>query len=107
MGRDFDFEQLSNGEANRLVLALAWSFRDVWESTNQPINLLMIDELVDSGMDGQGMDSALEILKKMSRERNKKIMLISHKDELVSRVEQVLLVQKENGFSTIFDESST
>lgn len=43
----------------------------------------------------------------MSRERNKKIMLISHKDELVSRVEQVLLVQKENGFSTIFDESST
>jgi DNA repair exonuclease SbcCD ATPase subunit len=104
LGKDFDFEQLSNGEANRLVLALSWSFRDMWESMTHPLNLLMIDELVDSGMDSQGMDAALEILKKTARERGKNIFLISHKDELVSRVGKILLVQKENGFTTFLSD---
>jgi DNA repair exonuclease SbcCD ATPase subunit len=100
LGKEYDFAQLSNGEANRLVLALAWSFRDVWETMNKPLNLLMIDELVDSGMDPSGMDLALEILKKMSRERGKNIFLISHNDSLVSRVPRILLVQKENNFTS-------
>jgi DNA repair exonuclease SbcCD ATPase subunit len=104
LGKDFDFEQLSNGEANRLILALSWSFRDMWESMHQPLNLMMIDELVDSGMDSQGMDSALEILKQTARERGKNIFLISHKDELVSRVEKILLVQKENGFTSFLGD---
>lgn len=104
LGKDFDFEQLSNGEANRLVLALSWSFRDMWESMTHQMNLLMIDELVDSGMDSQGMDAALEILKKTARERGKNIFLISHKDELVSRVGKILLVQKENGFTTFLSD---
>jgi DNA repair exonuclease SbcCD ATPase subunit len=105
LGKDYDFEQLSNGESNRLVLALAWSFRDVWETMNRPLNLMIIDELVDSGMDSQGMDSALELLKKSARERNKNIFLISHKDELTSRVAKILLVQKENGFTTFVSDT--
>lgn len=104
LGKDFDFEQLSNGEANRLILALSWSFRDMWESMTHPMNLMMIDELVDSGMDSQGMDNALEILKQTARERGKNIFLISHKDELVSRVGKILLVQKENGFTTFLGD---
>lgn len=105
LGKDYDFEQLSNGEANRLVLALAWAFRDVWETMNNPLNLMIIDELVDSGMDSQGMDSALELLKKSARERGKNIFLISHKDELTSRVARILLVQKENGFTTFVTDT--
>lgn len=100
LGRDYDFDQLSNGESTRLVLSLAWAFRDVWESMNQHLNLMLIDELVDSGMDSQGMDNALDILKRSTRERPNNIFLISHKDELVSRVGKILLVQKENGFTT-------
>lgn len=107
LGKEYDFDQLSNGEANRLVLALAWAFRDVWESMNQQLNLVMIDELVDSGMDSQGMDSALDILKRSARERGKNIYLISHKDELVSRVGKTLLVQKENGFTTFVTDTET
>ena len=37
LGRDLDFDNLSRGERNRLILALSWSFRDVWENLYQPI----------------------------------------------------------------------
>jgi DNA repair exonuclease SbcCD ATPase subunit len=100
LGRDLDFDNLSRGERNRLILSLSWAFRDVWESLYKPINLLFIDEMIDSGMDTSGVENALGILKKMSRDRNKCIFLVSHKDELVGRVNNVLTVTKENGFTT-------
>jgi len=105
LGREYDFAQLSNGEQNRVVLALAWAFRDVWETMNKPMNLILIDELVDAGMDSKGMDLALEILKKNARDRGKNIFLISHKDELTSRVPRVLLVQYENNFTTYITDT--
>ena len=100
LGRDLDFDNLSRGERNRLILSLSWAFRDVWESLYQPINLLFIDELVDSGMDSSGVENALAILKKMSREHNKSIWLVSHKDELAGRVNNTLKVVKENGYTS-------
>ena len=99
LGRDLDFDNLSRGERNRLILSLSWAFRDVWESLYRPINLLFIDELIDSGMDASGVESALAVLKKMARERNKSIWLVSHKDELAGRVNNILKVIKENGFT--------
>ena len=48
LGQDLDFDNLSRGERNRLILSLSWSFRDMWENLYQPINLLFIDELIDS-----------------------------------------------------------
>ena len=94
-GRDLDFDNLSRGERNRLILGLSWSFRDIYESLNRPMNLMCIDELIDSGMDSMGVENALGILKKMHRESSKNIMLISHKEELVGRVNNVLTVVKE------------
>ena len=100
LGQDLDFDNLSRGERNRLILGLSFAFRDVWESLYQNINLLFIDELIDSGMDTAGVENSLSILKKMTRERDKNIYLISHKDELVGRVNNVLKVVKENGFTS-------
>lgn len=100
LGQDLDFDNLSRGERNRLILGLSWAFRDVWESLYQNINLLFVDELVDNGLDASGVENALAVLKKMSRERSKNIFLISHKDELVGRVNNVLKVIKENGFTS-------
>ena len=100
LGQDLDFDNLSRGERNRLILGLSFAFRDVWESLYQNINLLFIDELIDSGMDTAGVENSLSILKKMARERNKNIYLISHKDELIGRVNRVLRVVKENGFTS-------
>jgi len=91
---------LSRGERNRLILGLSFAFRDVWESLYQNINLLFIDELIDSGMDTAGVEGALSVLKKIAREREKNIFLISHKDELVGRVNTILKVVKENGFTS-------
>ncbi len=87
LGRDFDFEQLSRGEMNRVI------------------NLLFVDEYLDNGLDQQGSESALGILKRMASERAKSIFLISHKEDLISRVSKVLHVKKENGF-TKFDAAS-
>ena len=100
LGQEFDFDNLSRGERNRLILGLSWAFRDVFESLNNPLNLMFIDEMVDSGMDPNGVDSALGVLKKMGREQKKNIFLISHRDELVGRVNTILQVTKENGFTT-------
>ena len=100
LGQDLDFDNLSRGERNRLILGLSWAFRDVWESLYQNINLLFVDELIDNGLDASGVENALSVLKKMARERNKNIYLISHKDELIGRVNNVLKVIKENGFTS-------
>lgn len=105
LGRDFDFEQLSRGEMNRVILSTSWAFRDVWESLNQSVNLMFVDEMIDNGLDQQGSESALDLMKRMARERSKNIFLISHKDDLVGRVNKLLMVKKENSF-TRFDSEA-
>jgi len=100
LGQDLDFDNLSRGERNRLILSLSWAFRDVWENLYTSINLLFIDELVDSGMDASGVESSIAVLKRMTRERDKNVFLISHRDDLTSRVNHVLKVIKENGFTS-------
>jgi DNA repair exonuclease SbcCD ATPase subunit len=100
LGRELDFDNLSRGERNRLILSMSWAFRDVFESLYQPINVLFIDEMIDNGLDTQGVESALALLKQMSRERHKSIWLVSHRDELAGRVENILRVVKENGFTS-------
>jgi DNA repair exonuclease SbcCD ATPase subunit len=99
-GQDLDFDNLSRGERTRLILGLSWAFRDIFENTTHNINLVFVDELLDSGMDPQGLEGSIEVLKKMERERNKNIFVISHREELVQRVSNVLTVLKENQFTS-------
>ena len=105
LGKDYDFDNLSRGEKNRVILSLSWAFRDVWENLYSPINLLFVDEVIDSGMDDAGVENSLTILKSMAREQNKSVWLISHKNELISRVNTVLNVVKENGFTSFETQS--
>ena len=60
---------------------------------------------IRDSMDTAGVESAIGILKKMSRERSKNIYLISHKDELSSRVNNILKVIKENGFTSYANDT--
>jgi len=107
LGRDLDFDNLSRGERNRLILSMSWAFRDVWESLYSPINLLFIDELIDSGLDSSGVENALALLKQISRERHKSVWLVSHRDELIGRVSNILKVVKENGFTAYSTDLDT
>jgi DNA repair exonuclease SbcCD ATPase subunit len=100
LGRELDFDNLSRGERNRLILGLSFAFRDVWESLYHPVNTLFIDELIDSGLDTMGVENSIAILKDMSRKRNKSIWLVSHREELAGRVPSVLKVVKEGGFTS-------
>ena len=100
LGRELDFDNLSRGERNRLILGLSFAFRDVWENLYSPINTLFIDELIDSGLDTIGVENSIAILKDMSRRRHKSIWLVSHREELAGRVPNVLKVVKENGFTS-------
>lgn len=99
LGRDLDFGNLSRGERNRLILSLNWSFRDVWESLYQRINLIFHDEILDNGLDAAGVENALHILKEMNRTSKRDVWIVSHREELTSRVNNVFKVQKLNGFT--------
>jgi DNA repair exonuclease SbcCD ATPase subunit len=99
LGQDLDFHNLSRGEMNRVIISLSLAFRDVWESLYQKINLLFVDELLDNGLDANGIECALSILKSKARQSDSSIWLISHKEELIGRVDNILRVYKENGFT--------
>jgi len=100
LGRELDFDNLSRGERTRLILSLSWAFRDVFESMFSHINLLFVDELIDSGLDTDGVESSIHIMKGMARDRGKSVWLVSHREELISRVHNTMMVRKENGFTT-------
>jgi hypothetical protein len=100
LGRDLDFDNLSRGERTRLIIGLSFAFRDVWESLYAPINVLFVDELIDNGLDTAGVESSIALLKDMTRRRSKSIWLVSHRDELSSRVSSILRVVKEGGYSS-------
>jgi len=107
LGRELDFDNLSRGERNRLILSMSWAFRDVFESLYQAINIMFIDEMIDSGLDTAGVENALGLLKHTSRERNKSVWLVSHRDELTNRVENILRVVKEGGFTSYHADAET
>jgi len=99
-GRDLDYGNLSRGESNRLILALSFAFRDIWESIYSPINIVCVDELIDSGLDIVGVENALAMLKDMTHTRGKSCWLISHREELAGRVQHIVKAVKQNGFGS-------
>ena len=106
LGREISYGNLSRGESSRVILALSMSFRDVFEGLYQPINVLFVDEILDSGMDMIGTDNAINMFKDMSINRNKSIWVVSHKDEVVIKVPSILKVVKSNGFTTYHTDST-
>lgn len=105
LGKDYDFEQLSRGEMNRVILATSFAFRDIWESLNSSLNLIFVDESLDQGTDGAGCEAAVGILKAFSRNR-KSVYLISHREELIARADNVIEVRKINAFTTFENSMS-
>jgi len=100
MGKFYDYDNLSRGQKTRLNLALSFSFRDVFENLHFPINTLMVDEVIDNGLDGAGVDNAIKIMKNISREQNKSVYLISHKEEAKPKANKIMTVVFENSFSS-------
>lgn len=106
MGRELSPGNLSRGEMVRLNLGLSFAFRDVFESLFDKINLLMLDESIDNGLDEMGADSVIAILKRMGRE-NRDVWLVSLRDEMLNKIPKTCQVIKEKGFTVIHNNGDS
>ena len=89
LGQDLDFDNLSRGERNRLILGMSFAFRDVWGKVYIKHQIYcLLDELIDSGMDTAGVEGFSSSRKwgGGGRERSKNVFLF-HKDELIGRAQ--------------------
>ena len=97
---DFTYESFSEGEKMRIDLALLFTWREVARFKNSVnTNLLILDEVFDSSLDGFGTDEFLKIIKYVVKDAN--IFVISHKTGLEDKFESVIKFCKVKGFSRI------
>ena len=97
---DFSYASFSEGEKMRIDLALLFTWREVARMKNSVnTNLLIMDEVFDSSLDGFGTEEFLKIIKYVVKDAN--VFVISHKTGLEDRFETVLRFEKSKGFSHI------
>ena len=95
---DFSYSSFSEGEKMRIDLALLFTWREVARVKNSAnTNLLIIDEVFDSSLDGFGTDEFLKIIRYVIKDAN--IFVISHKTDLHDKFETVHRFEKVKGFS--------
>ena len=103
-GRQLDFGNLSSGQKARVNLALSFSFRDVLQRSLDSVNVCMLDEVLDVGLDSVGVQNAAHMLKRKSRDDDLSLFIISHRDEVSGIFDKTLTVQMEKGFSHVKQE---
>ena len=95
---DFSYSSFSEGEKMRIDLALLFTWREVARMKNSvSTNLLIMDEVFDSSLDGFGTDEFLKIVRFVIKDAN--IFIISHKESLYDKFESVIKFEKVKGFS--------
>ena len=95
---DFSYSSFSEGEKMRIDLSLLFTWREVARLKNSVnTNLLIMDEVFDSSLDGFGTDEFLKIIRFVIKDAN--IFVISHKTDLHDKFETVIRFDKVKGFS--------
>ena len=102
---DFSYSSFSEGEKMRIDLALLFTWREVARVKNSAnTNLLIMDEVFDSSLDGFGTEEFLKIIRYIIKGAN--IFVISHKTDLHDKFESVIRFDKSKGFSRIVSNES-
>jgi DNA repair exonuclease SbcCD ATPase subunit len=97
---DFTYSSFSEGEKMRIDLALLFTWREVARMKNSVnTNLLIMDEVFDSSLDGMGTEEFLKIIKYVIQDAN--VFVISHKTGMEDRFDKVIAFEKVKGFSRI------
>ena len=97
---DFSYSSFSEGEKMRIDLALLFTWREVARVKNSVnTNLLIMDEVFDSSLDGLGTDEFLKIIRFIIKDAN--IFVISHKTDMFDKFENVMKFDKVKGFSRL------
>ena len=95
---DFSYSSFSEGEKQRIDLALLFTWREVAKFKNSTsTNLLILDEVFDSSLDGYGTDEFLKIIRFVIKDAN--VFVISHKTGLEDKFQSVIRFEKVKGFS--------
>ena len=95
---DFSYSSFSEGEKMRIDLSLLFTWREVARVKNSAnTNLLIMDEVFDSSLDGFGTDEFLKIIRYVIKDAN--IFVISHKQDMLDKFESVIRFDKVKGFS--------
>jgi DNA repair exonuclease SbcCD ATPase subunit len=102
---DFSYSSFSEGEKMRIDLALLFTWREVARLKNSVnTNLLIMDEVFDSSLDGFGTDEFLKIIRYVIKDAN--IFVISHKADLHDKFESVIRFEKVKGFSRMMSSQT-
>jgi DNA repair exonuclease SbcCD ATPase subunit len=102
---DFSYSSFSEGEKMRIDLALLFTWREVARVKNSVnTNLLIMDEVFDSSLDGFGTDEFLKIIRYVIKDAN--IFVISHKTDMRDRFESVIQFEKVKGFSRMMSSQA-
>ena len=98
---DFSYANFSEGEKSRIDLALLFTWRSISKLKNSTnTNLLIMDEVFDSSLDGEGVENLMKILNGFDNSTN--VFIISHKgDQLFDKFRSVIKFQKKKNFSEI------
>ena len=97
---DFSYSSFSEGEKQRIDLALLFTWREVAKIKNSVnTNIMIFDEVFDSSLDSVGTDDFLKIIRFVIKDAN--IFVISHKGEISDKFESVIKFEKVKGFSSI------
>ena len=98
---DFSYDSFSEGEKMRIDLALLFTWRSVAKMKNSiNTNLLILDEVIDSSLDGGGTDEFMKILNTLNADTN--VFVISHKgDQLFDKFHSVIQFEKVKNYSRI------
>ena len=95
---DFSYSSFSEGEKMRIDLALLFTWREVARVKNSVnTNLLIMDEVFDSSLDGFGVDEFMKIIRFIIKDAN--IFVISHKSDLHDKFDNLMKFDKVRGFS--------
>lgn len=96
-----DYNNLSKGQKARIDLATSFALRDVLQTRHQKVNLCILDEYLDSGLSGVGVDYAIKMLKEIVKEEKISMFIISHNERLAPNFDSKVEIELNNKFSNI------
>jgi DNA repair exonuclease SbcCD ATPase subunit len=103
-GKEICYGNASGGEAKRIDFALLFAFRDIRRlQSNVEVNLTVLDELLDSGLDIRGQEEIQELLKNIAEESSECFYIITHRPDAIPLDANIIKLEKENGISKLLN----
>jgi len=102
LGKSVSPGTLSNGEKRIGNIMIMMTLMKVFKLKNNiDINIIFMDEVLDSGINGTLLENIFQFIKKMVKKENQKVFLISHRDEIKEKIQEKIVIRKRRGISRI------